>query len=417
MKRWLGLLMAGATLLGLGIAFLLVDFYRTRPLPPLFYMLTLRGLPSLARAAVAGGLGMLAILVAMIRINRSVLAPFAQPGQPVVEAVVAHRRRSRGPKVVAIGGGTGLPTLLRGLKAHTTNLTAIVTVADDGGSSGRLRRDLGVLPPGDFRNNIAALANDEAMMTQLFQYRFGQGGLEGHSFGNLFITAMSGITGSFEQALVESSRVLAVQGQVMPSTLEDVTLMGEMHVDGEDGVSRVAGESAIPEMTGTIQRVYLQPDRVRAYPEAVRALLSADLIVLGPGSLFTSILPNLLVPGIAEAVRASPAHKVYVCNIATQQGETDDFSVQDHIRAIERHVGPGLFETVLVNNQFPRLPADADFKYVRTDSSSRTSASSHDVDFYTAALVDTNRPWRHDTNKLAAALMTLLDEIRASALP
>jgi uncharacterized cofD-like protein len=416
-KRWIGLLMVGTTLIGLGIAFLLVDLYRTRPLPLLFYALTLRGLPSLARAAIAGGLGIVAIVMAVVRINRSVLAPYMQPGRPVVEAVMAHRRRSRGPKVVAIGGGTGLPTLLRGLKAHTTNLTAVITVADDGGSSGRLRRDMGVLPPGDFRNNIAALASDEALMTQLFQYRFGQGGLEGHSFGNLFITALSGITGSFEQALVESSQVLAVQGQVLPSTLEDVTLMAEMRVDENGGVSRVAGESAIPETSGTITRVYLQPDRVRAYPEAVRALLSAELIVLGPGSLFTSILPNLLVPGIAEALRASPAHKVYVCNIATQHGETEGFSAEDHVRAIEQHVGPGLFDTVLVNDHFPKLSPDSNFEYVHAGNSSSPSLPNNDLTYRAANLVmdGTERPWRHDSNKLAAELIFLLDEVSAAA--
>lgn len=409
-KRWVVLLMLGSTLIGLGIAFLLVDLYRTRPLPPFFYALTLRGLPSLARAAIVGGLGVVAILVAIIRINRSVLAPYARSDQPVVEAMVAHRRRSRGPNVVAIGGGTGLPTLLRGLKSHTTNLTAVITVADDGGSSGRLRRDLGVLPPGDFRNNIAALASDEGLMSQLFQYRFGQGGLEGHSFGNLFITALSGITGSFEQALVESSRVLAVRGQVLPSTLEDVTLMAEMRATDDGHISRVAGESVIPETTGSIERIYLQPEHVRAYPEAVRALLSADLIVLGPGSLFTSILPNLLVPGIADAVRASTAHKVYVCNIATQRGETEGFKVQDHVRAIERHVGPGLFHTVLINNHFPELADDANFTFIRDDESRDGRNLNGKLGYFPANLVDVDRPWRHDSMRLAETLFNILTE-------
>ena len=413
-KRWIGLFIAGVTLLGLGIAFLLVDLYRGQPLPPFFYVLTLRGLPGLVRGGIVGGVGIAAIVVAVVQLNRSLLAPFAQPGQTVVEAVVTHRRRSRGPKIVAVGGGTGLPTLLRGLKAYTANLTAVITVADDGGSSGRLRRDLGVLPPGDFRNNIAALANDEALMTQLFQYRFGQGGLEGHSFGNLFITALGGITGSFEQALVESSRVLAVQGQVLPSTLEQVTLMAEMREEESGTLSRVAGESVIPETAGTIGRVYLQPDRARAYPDAVRALLAADLIVLGPGSLFTSILPNLLVPGIVEAVRASAARKVYVCNIASQRGETEGFNAQDHVRAIEQHVGPGLFQTVLVNNRFPTLPDDADFEFVSIDGEGAPGMNGN-LSIYRTDLIDNKRLWRHDTNKLAAALMTVLDETHASA--
>nr|HID13675.1 YvcK family protein [Anaerolineae bacterium] len=252
--------------------------------------------------------------------------------------------------LIAIGGGHGLSVLLRGLKRYTSNITAIVTVADDGGSSGRLRRELGVLPPGDFRNCIAALADDEALTTQLFQYRFGDdSGLNGHSFGNLFITAMAEVTGSFERAILESGRVLAVRGRVLPSTLRDVTLMADLR-DEASGVSRVSGESRIPEVGGAIERVYLEPDDVPAYPDAVRALLEADLIVAGPGSLYTSVLPNLLVPDVARAVAASRALKVYVCNVATQRGETEGYSVGDHAAALEAHVGKGLFPMVLAND-------------------------------------------------------------------
>jgi uncharacterized cofD-like protein len=411
-KRWLGLLMLGVTLLGLGIAFLLVDAYRTRPLPFLFYVLTLRGLPSLARAALAGGLGLTMVVVAVIQINRSIIAPFAHLDRPLVEAMMDYRRRQRGPKIVAIGGGTGLPILLRGLKAYTDNLTAIVTVADDGGSSGRLRQDLGVLPPGDLRNNIAALADDEALMTQLFQYRFGNGGLEGHSFGNLFITALASITGSFEQALVESSRVLAVKGQVLPSTLEDVSLMAELRTSEAGDINRVRGESAIPESTGVVHRVFLQPDQAHAYPEAVRAILSADIIVLGPGSLYTSILPNLLVPGIAQAIRASDALKVYVCNVATQAGETDHYAVDDHIRAFQRHIGENLFDVVLVNDYFPHRPADANYDYVRLDLPVGNGTSPKPR-IRTARLADDQRPWRHDSDRLAGELIKLTTEERS----
>jgi uncharacterized cofD-like protein len=321
--------------------------------------------------------------------------------------MVDHRQRQRGPKVVAVGGGTGLPTLLRGLKKHTSNLTAIVTVADDGGSSGRLRRELGVLPPGDFRNNIAALARDEGLMTQLFQYRFGEGGggLEGHSFGNLFISALSSVTGSFEQALIESSRVLSIRGQVLPSTLADVTLMADLREDESDSTRRVAGESAIPEEIGTIERVFLQPDNPPAYPDAVRAILSADLIVLGPGSLFTSILPNLLVKGIAEAIRRSNALKVYVCNVATQRGETEGFSAVDHVKAIEQQVSKGLFDVLLINDHFPTLPPNSNFTYVQSGDVNklglRVAASS---------LVDDQRPWRHHSERLAQAVMGLIEE-------
>ncbi|MCC6905112.1 MAG: YvcK family protein, partial [Anaerolineae bacterium] len=321
---------------------------------------------------------------------------------------------------VAIGGGTGMPNLLRGLKRYTANLTAIVTVADDGGSSGRLRHDLGVLPPGDFRNKIAALARDEGLMTQLFQYRFGEGGLEGHSFGNLYITALAGVTGSFEQALIESSRVLNVQGRVLPSTLSDVTLMADLREEETDSTRRVAGESAIPEGVGAIERIFLQPDDAPAYPEAVRAILSADLIVLGPGSLFTSILPNLLVRGIADAVRASKALKVYVCNVATQHGETDDFTAADHVRAIERHAGKGLFEVVVANNHFPALRPDANFRYVQPGDIQPVpgnGSTGRRVTYYPAPLVDEIRPWRHNSERLGAAIMDVMASARHPELP
>lgn len=306
--------------------------------------------------------------------------------------------------MVAIGGGTGLSTLLRGLKAHTPHLTAIVTVADDGGSSGRLRRDLGLLPPGDFRNCIAALADDEALITRLFQYRFGQGeGLDGHSFGNLFITALASITGSFERAILEASRVLAVQGRILPSTLENVTLIADLRVESDatpPPLTRVWGESAIPKAGQPIERVFLRPDRPRAYPEAVRALLDADLIVAGPGSLFTSILPNLLVEEIRQAAEASPAPKIYVCNVATQPGETDGFDVGQHMMALQRHVGRDLFPYVLANDnptpsqEQPQLepvilhhPPDDSYEVLAAD------------------LVDRTTPWRHDPTKLAHELL------------
>jgi uncharacterized cofD-like protein len=282
-------------------------------------------------------------------------------------------------------------------------------VADDGGSSGRLRRDLGVLPPGDFRNNIAALARDEDLMVQLFQYRFGEGGLEGHSFGNLFITALSGVTGSFEQALIESSGVLAIRGQVLPSTLADVTLMADVREPQSGQTVRVAGESVIGSAGGNIDRVFLQPEGVAAHPDAVRAILAADLIVVGPGSLFTSILPNLLVRGIGQAMHSSRALKVYVCNVATQRGETEGFTVADHVKAIERHVGPGLFDMVLANGEIRDLPDDANFAYVKPGV--ENGASGLGARLLTAPLVDEERPWRHDSERLAQELMKLVGEM------
>lgn len=406
-KRWLALLLLGVTALGLGFALILLQLFRSYPIPPVELILTLGGLPLWVRAALAGVVGSVMVIVALLRIGQSIFIPLDMQSQDVVNAMVDYHQRGRGPKIVAIGGGTGLPTLLRGLTAYTSNITAIVTVADDGGSSGRLRRDLGVLPPGDFRNNIAALARDEGLMTQLFQYRFGEGGLEGHSFGNLFITALSGVTGSFEQALVESSRVLAIRGRVLPSTLADVTLMADLREIQSNNTRRVAGESAIPEGEGTIERVFLQPENPPAYPDAVRAILSADLIVIGPGSLFTSILPNLLVGGISEAVRRSRAKKVYVCNVASQKGETDGFSVADHVRAIERHVGPGLFKYVLANDRFPSIRENFNFTYVPLieNDSGKTEIG---VKIIEAPLVDEQSPWRHDGVRLAEALVNLL---------
>jgi uncharacterized cofD-like protein len=405
-KRWLGLLLLGAAVAGMGMALLLVDLVAEQA-----GGLSARPLVYLGLAGLLGLCGLLLMLLAFAQIQRTLLAPFLRPGQDLAGAVSEHRRRGRGPRVVAIGGGTGLSTLLRGLKAHSSNLTAIVTVADDGGSSGRLRRSLGVLPPGDFRNCIAALADDEALTTQLFQYRFGGdhlAGLGGHSFGNLFITAMAEVTGSFERALVESSRVLAIRGQVLPSTLQNVTLVGELEVSGEP-VNRVEGESAIPLAAGAIRRVYLQPENAPAYPAAIRALLEADLIVLGPGSLYTSLLPNLLISELTQALAASRALKVYVCNTATQPGETGGYSVRDHVQAIERHTQPGLFTVVIANTRqegqlLPRLD------WVGLDPSLN---GRHQV--VGADLIDEERPWRHDSGKLAATLMTLLTQAEAQA--
>jgi uncharacterized cofD-like protein len=319
-----------------------------------------------------------------------------------MQPAATDREFHTAPKVVAIGGGMGLSTLLRGLKAHTPHITAIVTVADDGGSSGRLRRELGVLPPGDFRCCIAALADDEALITQLFQYRFGQGsGLNGHSFGNLFITALAEVTGSFERAILEAGRVLAVRGRILPSTLEDVTLVADLKeapTSPADAhrLARVDGESQIPKAGFPIERVFLRPDRVRAYPEAVRALLEADLIVAGPGSLFTSILPNLLVPDIRRAVAASPALKLYVCNVATQAGETDGFDVGQHVDALQRHVGRGLFPSVLANDAVSQSP---EYPTVHMVALSFPSGAGYRV--IAAPLADPDLPWRHDHGLLA----------------
>jgi uncharacterized cofD-like protein len=404
-KRWLLVLAVGVALAGVGVGILL---WQVKPLSMIPRYLSLGFLAPWARALAFGLVGGGLIAAGLAGLNRTLLAPFARGSGHVVETLYRYRQRERGPKVVAIGGGHGLSTLLRGLKAYTSNITAIVTVADDGGSSGRLRRTLGVLPPGDFRNCIAALADDEALITQLFQYRFpdvpDEAGLNGHSFGNLFISAMAEVTGSFERAILESSRVLAVQGRVIPSTLQSVTLLGELRADPA-GVNRVSGESRITEAQGTIERVYLEPDDAPAYPEAVRAILDADLIVAGPGSLYTSVLPNLLVRQIAQAVATSRAVRVYVCNVATQRGETDGYSAGDHVAALERHVGTDLFPVVLANDNLQHgaaLPPGVE----PTRLGSLPSAA---YTLHTADLVDPAQPWRHDSKKLARALMELVE--------
>ncbi len=389
--RWLLLFGMGIVAVSFGLGYLLHDLYETWTFPFALHYLTLQFLPYSARALLLGATGLSAIGMAIAQLRQMRLSQ-----ESAVGAVYAHRQPNQDLRVVAIGGGTGLSVLLRGLKEYTSEITAIVTVADDGGSSGRLRRELGLLPPGDFRNCIAALAEAEPLTTQLFQYRFGGGeGLDGHSFGNLFIAAMAGVTGDFERAILESSRVLAVRGRIMPSTLQNVTLCADLR--GEDEalaqLSRVEGESQIPKAGLPIERVFLQPEHVRAYPGALRALLSADLILAGPGSLYTSILPNLLIEEITQAIRASQAVKLYICNVATQAGETDHFTVGDHVRALQDHVGEGVFPYVLANDNFnAQLPPQTEFVPLLYEG---------EYQVITADLIDLERAWRHDSKKLA----------------
>jgi uncharacterized cofD-like protein len=401
-KRWLVLLLFGITFIALGVAYFLTNVYRTQPFPEWTYYVTLQFIPRAVRGLLFVLIGVGTIGTALVQLNRSLLSPFRTGAHQrgLVDLIYEHRYLARGPKVVAIGGGHGLSTLLRGLKQYTGNLTAVVTVADDGGSSGRLRREMGVLPPGDLRMCLVALADAEPLMTDLFQYRFDRGtGLEGHSFGNLFLVAMQAITGDFEHALRESSRVLAVRGQILPSTLEDIQLNAE-YSDGQTA----HGESAVPESRKPITRIFLNPSNPPAYPEAIKAILEADMIVIGPGSLYTSILPNLLVDDIVRAVRATSAVKAYVCNVATQPGETDEFGVTEHIRAIERHCGAGLFRYALVNNN-QRTTGDIgeDSRLVELDGARQAL----DYEFFEADVVDVGHPHFHDPVKLAEALMRL----------
>lgn len=395
-------------MIGLGFAVLVIDFYRTAPetwwLPALSF-LSLRFLARPLRAIIFGGIGIGFILLGTYKLNRSLLKPYMVSGKPIFDAVSAFRKKERGPRIVVIGGGTGLSAMLRGLKHHSSNLTAIVTVADDGGSSGMLRRNMGVLPPGDIRNCLTALSDDEALLTQIFQYRFGEGaGLNGHTLGNLFITALADITGSFEKAVAESGRVLAVQGRVLPSTLHDVRLIADKSTNEDKSEIRITGESNIPLVEGRIKRVWLEPDNPLAFPPAVQAILNADLVIIGPGSLFTSILPNLLVPDISEALKASRATKFFICNVATQSGETDGFTTADHIHTIEKHLNQRIFDLVICNQkQDIILPGGVD--WVRIDENLGEEYST-----YSSDLIDPNNPWRHDSGRLAQVIMDLFYE-------
>ena len=416
-KRWILLSMIGTTLIGLGLAYILVDVYREQPLPDVFYYLTLQFLPRWARAILVGGLGSGLVVLAVVRLSRSLLEPFARRRSVSLgEAMYQYRQRERGPKIVAIGGGTGLSIFLRGIKAYTSNITAIVTVADDGGSSGRLRQEFGMPPPGDFRQCLAALADDEALTTHLFQYRFsesganGGSGLGGHAFGNLFIAAMTNVTGSFESGLAESSHVLAVRGRVLPSTVTPLILIGDLKDDATSKLKRVEGESVITHAGATIERVAIRPEDAHAYPDAIRAILDADAIILSSGSLYTSLLPNLLVHGIADAIRAARGVRVYICNVATQKGETTNYALLDHVNAIERHIGPGLIDAVIANAQthvaWAGTPAGVG-RLIPFEKGTRP-----DLLVFGYDVVDVSAPWRHDSAKLAQAVMQTLKELR-----
>jgi uncharacterized cofD-like protein len=394
-KRWILLILFGTTLLGVGSAVLLLEIYRTAPDTwwlPILSIASLRVLIRPLRVLIFGGIGIGLILLGIWGMN--------------LDELTDHRRKERGPRIVTIGGGHGLSTLLRGLKTFSYNITAVVTVADDGGSSGRIRRTQGIPPPGDIRNCLAALSNDEALMTQLFQYRFSDGNIEldGHPFGNLFISALSEITGSFEDAVVESGRVLAVHGRVLPATLHDVRLVADVQLPHNITEIRVEGESTIPKFPGNVQRVWLEPNNPPAYPQVIQAILAAELIVIGPGSLFTSIIPDLLVPDIVAAIQASRALKIYVCNVATQPGETDRYSCEDHIKVLNEHIGELIFDIIVINNKYEgQLPPG-------TEWVKPTPEAEIEYPIYQTDLADENQPWRHNSAKLARAVMDLYQE-------
>ncbi|MCU0518953.1 MAG: YvcK family protein [Oscillatoria sp. Prado101] len=355
-KRWLLLSATGVLLTSLGIAIwikLTPIFYLIQLIQDLFELIT-RVIPSYISGPLVLLLGIILIFLGQTRTVGSITQVLMPQGEEeLVDVLLSHRKLHRGPKIVAIGGGTGLSTLLRGLKKYSANITAIVTVADDGGSSGRLRRENGVLPPGDIRNCLAALADQEKLLTELFQYRFRAGnGLLGHSFGNLFLTAMSDITGDLEQAIAASSKVLAVRGEVLPATLCDVHLWAQL-ADGR----RIEGESSITEAGGSISKIGCTPANPPALPKALQAIREADFIIIGPGSLYTSVIPNLLVPEIASEIAKREVPRIYVCNMMTQPGETQGYTVADHIRAIDSACGQPLFTAVLAQRKVPSAKA------------------------------------------------------------
>jgi uncharacterized cofD-like protein len=412
-KRWIGLFMVSVVLTSLALAMGLAWIYRNYSFPDrltgLVQTLTLQFIShpwrELLILIVGGGL----LVFAIWSLSHAILTPLlaARPNsQPLAKIVEEHRFGPIRPalNIVAIGGGTGLSTLLRGVKHLDAGVTAIVTVADDGGSTGRIRRDYDIPAPGDIRNCIVALADHESIVSQLFQYRFDKEGTElaGHSFGNLFITALTQVTGSFEQAVIESARVLAVHGRVLPSTLENVTLCAEL-VDG----TTVHGESTISHDKPPINRIFLTPEHPNGYDPALAAIMNADLVVLGPGSLYTSVLPNLLVDGIIQAIQSTRGKVVYICNVATQPGETDHFGAAEHIQAVLDYLGPGILNYALVNSN--RLVETAIHPGLRVDAVTDVHLESVEkqVEIIARDVVNNANPLRHDPDKLANALLEI----------
>jgi uncharacterized cofD-like protein len=397
-KRWLLLGALGVLIIDLAVAYFLKDAYQLAPLPGGFYYVTLQFLPRSLRGLLFALLGLSLLGFSIIQLQRSLFGPLERNGdRSVAEVIYSFRTRSRGPRVVAIGGGTGMSSLLRGLKEYTSNLAAIVTVADDGGSSGRLREEYRILPPGDFRQCLVALADAEPLVKELFNHRFKNGSLDGHSFGNLFITAMAEVTGNFEHALRESGRVLAVRGAIIPSTLHDVTLVAS--VNG----AMIEGESKIPMQNGLISRVFLKPDNSELNPEAALAIMNAEVIIVGPGSLYTSILPNLLVPGMVRAIKESAALKVFVCNVASQHGETDNYNVSDYLKVLRDHTEEDLFDFAIVNSNLAHTPTGGQSQVVFDLQAGERRFPG--LRFIAADVVNLRIPSHHDPAKLAKVVM------------
>ncbi len=420
-KRWFALLGVGVILTSLGLAMGLAWAYRTISFPDVVTgfvrNVTLQFIPHPYREGILLTLGLTLIILGLSRVSISVIKPLMDlidSDLPLIDLLQTKRRlpaQNEPIRVVSVGGGTGLSTLLRGLKTiEDFDITAIVTVADDGGSTGRIRKEFDIPAPGDIRNCIVTLAEDESIVARLFNYRFDKEGSEltGHSFGNLFITALSQVTGSFEEAVIESARVLATCGQVFPSTLDSVDLCAEL-VDGRI----ICGESEIGHSHSRIARLYLQrtdgltDEPLKVYEPALRAILDADLIVLGPGSLYTSVIPNLLFEDIVKAIRASTATVVYVCNVATQHGETDHFGAADHIREVIKYLGDATVSYALVNNNRAVEEAIQEGVPVEAVIDEGLDGLQNAVAILARDVVSDANPLRHDPAKLANALYEL----------
>ena len=419
-KRWLALFSAGVMLVSMGLALVFNYKYLDMIEEAIFRAVYMwKGTYDYAITTIIGILVVILGVVLMLAATRYtirsvIMVLLPDQSERLVDIIYEKRRLGKGPNVTVVGGGHGLSVLLRGIKAATSNVTAVVTVADDGGSSGRLREEFGIIPPGDLRNCLVALADTEPLMEKLFQYRFkGKTELAGHSFGNLFIAAMNEVTGDMEQALRESSKVLAVKGQVLPASKDHVRLDAVM----EDGTV-VQGESHIPEVHKRIHRVRLFPEEVQPVQSALDALANADAIILGPGSLYTSIMPNLLVDKVAETIRKSKAIKIYICNVMTQPGETDGYTAFMHAKAIIDHGGKGIIDYMLVND----APISADMQDfyaakgaypVEVDEEAINALG---VGFVKADIINENEVIRHDPDKLSRAVMNMVYHLQPSAL-
>ena len=406
-KRWLLLAALGATLFVNGVSRYLTDEGTTLRVNEFVDWLVSEFFPPGYLSWIFMALGALLVALGIWRWLNAIVTAVAPYGTDDVIGAIRGRRLERGYKIVVVGGGTGLSTMLRGLKKLTTKLSAVVTVSDDGGSSGRLQKELGVLPPGDIRNCLVALADDEALVTELFRYRFSEGeGLSGHSFGNLFLAAMTGITGNFDEAIKVSSRVLNVKGRVLPSTLAVARLCAKM----SDGTV-VEGESQITGTHGTIEEGFLDPPHAAPLDEVITAIREADAIVLGPGSLYTSIMPNLLVDRIGREIEAAGAVKIYVCNVMTQPGETDGYSASAHVRALLRGAGANVCEIAVVNDELPRKLRDeyaeeGQFPVAIDEDQLRELG----VKVVRANVISETQTVRHDSDRLAAVVVGIIDE-------